>query len=257
MILDELVNSTKERYKDIKDNLDYIKDLANKRKYKNVSFYDAINKKGISFICEIKKASPSRGIISENFKYKEIAKQYNQIADVISVLTEPTRFLGSKEILSDVKSLVDIPVLRKDFIIYPYQIYEAKAIGADAILLIVAILDEKELKEYLDLAHSIGLGCLVEAHDETEVMTAIKVGAKVIGVNNRNLKDFTIDMNNSIRLRNLAPKDIKFVSESGIKTREDIVKLENNDVDAVLIGETLMRSADPIKMIKELKYDKD
>ena len=257
MILDELVNSTKERYKDIKDNLDYIKDLANKRKYKNVSFYDAINKKGISFICEIKKASPSKGIISEDFKYKEIAKQYNQIADVISVLTEPTRFLGSKEILSDVKSLVDIPVLRKDFIIYPYQIYEAKAIGADAILLIVAILDEKELKEYLDLAHSIGLGCLVEAHDETEVMTAIKVGAKVIGVNNRNLKDFTIDMNNSIRLRNLAPKDIKFVSESGIKTREDIVKLENNDVDAVLIGETLMRSADPIKMIKELKYDKD
>lgn len=257
MILDELVNSTKERYKDIKDNLDYIKDLANKRKYKNVSFYDAINKKGISFICEIKKASPSKGIISEDFKYKEIAKQYNQIADVISVLTEPTRFLGSKEILSDVKSLVDIPVLRKDFIIYPYQIYEAKAIGADAILLIVAILDEKELKEYLDLAHSIGLGCLVEAHDETEVMTAIKVGAKVIGVNNRNLKDFTIDMNNSIRLRNLAPKDIKFVSESGIKTREDIVKLESNDVDAVLIGETLMRSADPIKMIKELKYDKD
>ena len=257
MILDELVNSTKERYKHIKDNLDYIKDLANKRKYKNVSFYDAINNKGISFICEIKKASPSKGIISEDFKYKEIAKQYNQIADVISVLTEPTRFLGSKEILSDVKSLVDIPVLRKDFIIYPYQIYEAKAIGADAILLIVAILDEKELKEYLDLAHSIGLGCLVEAHDETEVMTAIKVGAKVIGVNNRNLKDFTIDMNNSIRLRNLAPKDIKFVSESGIKTREDIVKLENNDVDAVLIGETLMRSADPIKMIKELKYDKD
>lgn len=257
MILDELVNSTKERYKDIKDNLDYIKDLANKRKYKNVSFYDAINKKGISFICEIKKASPSKGIISEDFKYMDIANKYNQIADVISVLTEPTRFLGSKEILSDVKSVVDIPVLRKDFIIYPYQIYEAKAIGADAILLIVAILDEKQLKEYLDIAHSIGLGCLVEAHDENEVKTAIKVGAKVIGVNNRNLKDFTIDMNNSIRLRNLAPRDIKFVSESGIKTREDIVKLENNNVDAVLIGETLMRSADPIKMIKELKYDKN
>ena len=257
MILDELVNSTKERYKDIKDNLDYIKDLANKRKYKNVSFYDAINKQGISFICEIKKASPSKGIISEDFKYMDIANKYNQIADVISVLTEPTRFLGSKEILSDVKSVVDIPVLRKDFIIYPYQIYEAKAIGADAILLIVAILDEKQLKEYLDIAHSIGLGCLVEAHDENEVKTAIKVGAKVIGVNNRNLKDFTIDMNNSIRLRNLAPRDIKFVSESGIKTREDIVKLENNNVDAVLIGETLMRSADPIKMIKELKYDKN
>ena len=257
MILDELVDLTKQRYKDKKDNLDYIKDLANKRKYKNVSFYDAINKDGISFICEIKKASPSKGIISEDFKYLEIANKYNQIADVISVLTEPYRFLGSDKYLSEVKDAVDIPVLRKDFIIYPYQIYEAKAIGADAILLIVAILTDKELIEYLNLAHSLNLGVLVEAHDEDEVKRAIRAGARVIGVNNRNLKDFTIDMNNSIRLRNLAPKGIKFISESGIKTREDIKTLENNNVDGVLIGETLMRSNDPIKMIKELKYDKD
>ncbi len=257
MILDELVNSTIERYKDKKDNLDYIKNLAQNRKQKMVSFYDAINKKGMSFICEIKKASPSKGIISEDFPYLDIAKEYNQIADVISVLTEPTRFLGSDTYLSNVKELVDIPVLRKDFIIYPYQIYEAKAIGADAVLLIVAILTKEQIKEYLNLAHSLNLGCLVEAHDENEVKIAIEAGAKVIGVNNRNLKDFTINMRNSINLRNLAPKSIKFVSESGIKTREDIKVLEQNDVDAVLIGETLMRSNDRIKMIKELKYDKN
>ena len=153
--------------------------------------------------------------------------------------------------------MVDILVLRKDFIIYPYQIYEAKAIGADAVLLIVAILTKEQIKEYLELAHSLNLGCLVEAHDENEVKIAIEAGAKVIGVNNRNLKDFTIDMKNSINLRNLAPKSIKFVSESGIKKREDIKVLEQNDVDAVLIGETLMRSNDRIKMIKELKYDKN
>ena len=257
MILDELVELTKERYKDKKDNLDYIKDLANKREYKNVSFYDAIDKDGISFICEIKKASPSKGIISQDFKYLDIAEKYNQIADVISVLTEPYRFLGSDKYLSDVKNIVDIPVLRKDFIIYPYQIYEAKYIGADAILLIVAILSQEELVNYLNLAHSIGLGVLVEAHDEEEVKRAISAGARVIGVNNRNLKDFTIDMNNSIKLRNLAPREIKFISESGIKTRDDIKTLENNNVDGVLIGETLMRSNDPIKMVKELKYDKN
>jgi indole-3-glycerol phosphate synthase len=258
MILDELVDATKIRYKDKKDNIEYIKDLASKRDPKTmVSFYDAIKKDGISFICEIKKASPSKGIISNDFKYMDIASSYNKCADVISVLTEPTRFLGSDEILSSVKSKVDIPVLRKDFILYPYQIYEAKAIGADAVLLIVAILDEKTLKEYIKLAHSLGLGCLVEAHDSDEVKIALNSGALVIGVNNRNLKDFTIDMNNSIKLRNLAPNNIKFVSESGIKTREDVKKLEDNNVDAVLIGETLMRSSDPISMVNSLRYDKN
>ena len=255
MILDDIIESVKERYKDKKDNLDYIINEAKKRKEKEVSFYDAIEKKGISFICEIKKASPSKGIISEDFPYKAIANEYNKIADVISVLTEPTRFLGSDKILNDVKNLVDIPVLRKDFIIYPYQIYEAKAIGADAILLIVAVLSYDKLVEYINLAHSLNLGVLVEAHDEAEVKLAIKANARVIGVNNRNLKDFTVDMNNSIKLRNLAPNNIKFVSESGIKTRTDIKILEDNNVDAVLIGETLMRSDNPLKMIKELKYD--
>jgi indole-3-glycerol phosphate synthase len=258
MILDDILEKVKERYKDIKDNLDDIKEKASRRSILNPNFfYDSINKEGMNFICEIKKASPSKGIISEDFPYLDIAKEYNQIANAISVLTEPYFFKGSDKILSEVKSVVNIPVLRKDFIIYPYQIYEAKAIGADAVLLIVAILTKEQIKEYLNLAHSLNLGCLVEAHDENEVKIAIEAGAKVIGVNNRNLKDFTINMRNSINLRNLAPKSIKFVSESGIKTREDIKVLEQNDVDAVLIGETLMRSNDRIKMIKELKYDKN
>lgn len=256
MILNKIVEKRRERYEGIYQNIDEIKALSEKRIITNKSFfYDAIEKKGMSFICEIKKASPSKGLISPDFPYEEIARKYNECADAISVLTEPDFFLGSNEYLTKVKSLVSIPVLRKDFIIYEYQIYEAKAIGADAILLIVAILDKDTLKKYLDLAHSIGLGCLVEAHDEEEVKIALSVGARVIGVNNRNLKDFTIDMQNSINLRNLAPKSVKFVSESGIKTRSDIKVLEENDVDAVLIGETLMRSSDPIKMVDELKND--
>lgn len=255
MILDKLVEATKNRYKD-KNDIEAVKALSEKRIISNNNFfYDAISKDGMSFICEIKKASPSKGLISPDFPYMEIAKKYNKCADVISVLTETDYFLGKDEYLTNVKSLVDIPVLRKDFIISEYQIYEAKAIGADAILLIVAILDKDTLKRYLDLAHSIGLGCLVEAHDDAEVKIALEVGARVVGVNNRNLKDFTIDMQNSINLRNLAPKSVKFVSESGIKERADIKKLEDNDVDAVLIGETLMRSDDIIGMVARLRND--
>ena len=256
MILDKIVEKTKERYSDKLDKIEDIKKLAAKRAILNPNFfYDAIVKKGISFICELKKASPSKGIIKEDFNYLDIAKEYNKCADIISCLTEPFFFLGSDEYLTNVKMNVNIPVLRKDFILYEYQIYEAKAIGADAILLIVAILDKETLKKYIDLAHSIGLGCLVEAHDELELEIAISCGAKVVGVNNRNLKDFTIDMNNSINLRNIAPKDILFVSESGIKTRNDIKKLEENNVNAVLIGETLMRSNDIINEVRKLKND--
>lgn len=255
MILDKLVEATKKRYEG-KNNIEEIKELSDKRIISNPNFfYEAIEKPNISFICEVKKASPSKGIISEDFPYLEIAKKYNECADVISVLTEPDYFLGSDKYLSEIKKIVKIPVLRKDFIISEYQIYEAKAIGADAILLIVAILTKEELNNYLNLAHKIGLGCLVEAHDEEEVKIAVESGARVIGVNNRNLKDFSIDMNNSIKLRNLAPRSVKFVSESGIKTREDIKTLQDNYVDAVLIGETLMRSKDIIKSIGELKND--
>ena len=185
----------------------------------------------------------------------DIAKKYNECADCISCLTEPYFFLGKDEYLTQIKMSVNIPVLRKDFVLYEYQIYEAKCIGADAILLIVAILDKDTLKKYINIAHSIGLGCLVEAHDLDEVKIAIECGAKVIGVNNRNLKDFTIDMNNSINLRKAVSKDILFVSESGIKTRKDIKVLEENDVNAVLIGETLMRSSDIINEVRKLKND--
>ena len=255
-ILEEIVLKTKERYKDKLNNLEDIIAKSEKRIINNNNFfYDAINKKGISFICEVKKASPSKGLISKDFKYLEIAKKYNEIADVISCLTEPYFFFGSDKYLSEIKENVNIPVLRKDFIIYEYQIYEAKLIGADAILLIVSILDFDTLVKYINLAHSIGLGCLVEAHSEEEVKLAIKANARVIGVNNRDLKTFNVDMNNSIKLRNLAPLNIKFVSESGIKTRNDVKLLEDNNVDAILIGETLMRSNDIIKTIKELKYD--
>lgn len=256
MILDKIVEKTKERYSDKLDKLEDIKKLASKRAILNPNFfYDAIEKKGISFICELKKASPSKGIIKEDFNYLEIAKEYNKCADVISCLTEPYFFLGNDEYLTNVKMNVNIPVLRKDFVLYEYQIYEAKAIGADAILLIVAILNKETLKKYIDIAHSIGLGVLVEAHDEKELEIAISCGAKVVGVNNRNLKDFTIDMNNSINLRNKAPKDLLFVSESGIKTRSDIKLLEENDVNAVLIGETLMRSNNILDEVRKLKND--
>ena len=256
MILDKIVEKTKERYADKIDKLEEIKTLASRRAILNPNFfYDAIAKDGISFICELKKASPSKGIIKKNFNYLEIAKEYNKCADVISCLTEPYFFLGSDEYLTNVKMNVNIPVLRKDFILYEYQIYEAKAIGADAILLIVAILDRDTLAKYIDIAHSIGLGCLVEAHDLDEINIAISAGAKVLGVNNRNLKDFTVDINNSINLRKAVSKDILFVSESGIKTRCDIKNLEENDVNAVLIGETLMRSNNIIDEVRKLKND--
>jgi indole-3-glycerol phosphate synthase len=256
MILDEIVKKTKERYSDKLEKLDEIKKLSEKRSILNKNFfYEAIGKKGISFICEVKKASPSKGIISDDFPYLDIAKKYNECADCISCLTEPYFFLGKDEYLTQIKMSVNIPVLRKDFVLYEYQIYEAKCIGADAILLIVAILDKDTLKKYINIAHSIGLGCLVEAHDLDEVNIAIECGAKVIGVNNRNLKDFTIDMNNSIKLRKAVSKDILFVSESGIKTRNDIKVLEENDVNAVLIGETLMRSSDIIDEVRKLRND--
>lgn len=258
MILDDIVSKTKERYMDKIKNIEKIKEMASQREISNPNFfYDAIKKKGISFICECKKASPSKGIISEDFPYLDIALEYNKCADVISCLTEPYYFLGKDEYLTNIKNAVSIPVLRKDFILFEYQIYEAKAIGADAILLIVAILTDEELQNYLNLAHSIGLGVLVETHDEDEMNRAIKAGAKVLGVNNRNLKDFTVDVANSIDLRKNAPSDIMFVSESGIKTREDIVKLEENNVDAVLIGETLMRSNNIKDMVSLLKYGKN
>ena len=208
----------------------------------------------ISFICEVKKASPSKGVIAEDFPYLEIAKDYEKAgAAAISCLTEPFRFLGSDEYLREIAAGVNIPVLRKDFTISEYMIYEAKLLGASAVLLICAILSPHQLKESILLAPSLGLSALVEAHDETEVNTAVECGARIIGVNNRDLRTFSVDINNSARLRKLVPPDRLFVSESGIKTAEDIEKLRQNGTNAVLIGETLMRSPDKKQKLDELR----
>ncbi len=217
-------------------------------------FEKALGGAEISFICEVKKASPSKGVIAEDFPYLEIARDYEKAgASAISCLTEPFRFLGSDDYLREIAAGVNIPVLRKDFTISEYMIYEAKLLGASAVLLICAILSPQQLKEYLELAHSLGLSALVEAHDENEVNTAVECGARIIGVNNRDLRTFTVDINNSARLRKLVPPDRIFVSESGIKTAGDIEKLRQNGTNAVLIGETLMRSPDKKQKLDELR----
>lgn len=219
--------------------------LAAKEGEFSFPFYRALKKPSMSFICEVKKASPSKGLIAPDFPYLEIAKEYEAIgAAAISCLTEPHYFLGSDQYLKEITDQVSIPVLRKDFTVDPYQIFEAKLLGASAILLIVSLLDDSALIEYSSMAKSLGLSVLVECHDEEEVDRAIRVDAKIIGVNNRNLKDFTVDINNSVRLRNLVPEEIAFVSESGVKTGADVQFLYENKTDAVLIGETLMRSSD-------------
>jgi indole-3-glycerol phosphate synthase len=208
------------------------------------AFEKALMKNDLAFICEVKKASPSKGIIAEYFPYVQIACQYEAAgASAISVLTEPKFFMGSSQYLTEIKSAVSIPVLRKDFTVDPYQIYKAKLIGADAVLLICSLLDTPTLKEYIKIADSLGMSCLVEAHDEKEVYNALSAGARIIGVNNRDLRTFEVDIANSIRLRELVPKEILFVSESGIKTPADIEPLRKNGTNAVLIGETLMTSS--------------
>ena len=216
-------------------------------------FYAALKKPGMSYICECKKASPSKGLIAPDFPYVKIAREYEAAgASAISCLTEPYWFLGSDRYVEEITENVNIPVLRKDFTVNEYMIYQARAMGASAVLLICAILDDQRLADYLALTHTLGMHALVEAHDEGEVQRALAAGAKIIGVNNRDLRTFTVDMHNSIRLRNLAPADKVFVSESGIKTSDDIRVLYENGVDAVLIGETLMRSDDKAKTLREL-----
>lgn len=208
-------------------------------------FDRAIAAPGMSFICECKKASPSKGLIAPDFPYLSIAKEYEAAgAAAISCLTEPDFFLGSTRYLQEIAAAVTIPVLRKDFTVDPYMIYEAKILGASAVLLICAILDDGQLQEYGEIARSLGLSVLVEAHDAQEVDRALAVDGAIIGVNNRNLKDFTVDINNSVRLRGRIPKDRLYVSESGVRTPEDVGVLYRNGTNAVLIGETLMRAQD-------------
>lgn len=260
-ILDEIARSTRERVERNKslfslEELKRIYDAGydNLDRFGNGRFYNAIKKTGLSFICEIKKASPSKGVISKNFPYIEIAKEYEDAgADCISCLTEPDYFLGSDDIFVTVRERADAPMLRKDFVVDEYQIYQARLMGADAILLIAAITEPEDLKSYISTAKNIGLDVLVEAHNENEINSAIDAGADIIGVNNRNLKDFSVDISNALTLKEKVPEKILFVAESGISSAEDIKTLKNSGTDAVLMGEVLMRSKNIPETIREMR----
>ena len=256
-MLDEIVEKTKERLVESKKSKS-LEDLRNEVEKLEITqdfpFKKALSGDEISIIAEVKRASPSKGLIAEDFDYLKIAKDYEDAgASAISVLTEPYFFKGSNDYLREISQCVNIPVLRKDFVIDEYMIWEAKLLGASAVLLIVSILSIVELKKFLDLAHDLGLSAIVETHDGNEIRTALNVGAEIIGVNNRDLTDFTVNIENSISLRRCVSGDVVFISESGIKTPEDVMRLKENDVDAVLIGETLMKCDDKKSMISELK----
>lgn len=254
-ILDQILESTRARIAKEKQEFS-LEEMQSKATGINrgFRFAKALSQDGMSFICEVKKASPSKGLIAEHFPHVEIAKAYEAAgASAISVLTEPEFFLGSNRYLEEIRAAVSIPLLRKDFIIDAYQIYQAAVMGADAILLICSALDGDMLCAFLQLAHSFGMDALVEAHDAQEVETAVSIGANIIGVNNRNLKDFSVDFANSLSLRHLAPSETLFVAESGITCREDVSVLEAGKVDAVLVGETLMRASDIGQALAKLK----
>ena len=255
MILDELAAYAAYRVEEAKKKLspEEIRTQAEYLPKGDFRFEKALKKKGMSFICEVKKASPSKGVIAEEFPYTEIARAYEAAgADCVSVLTEPKWFLGSDDIFREIRATISLPMIRKDFTVDSYQIYEAKLMGADAVLLICALLDTETIRSYIEICDRLGLSALVEVHDKNEMDSAIKAGARVIGVNNRNLKDFTVDISNSTRLRSLAPENALFVAESGIKTAEDIQVLKDAGVNGVLIGETLMRSPDKAAMLAAL-----
>lgn len=255
-ILDKLAASAKARCEAAKGKIppEEIRRLAENTPKGGFGFEKALEKPGMSFICECKRASPSKGLIAPEFPYLDIARDYEAAgADCISVLTEPEWFLGSDKYLEEIAHTVGIPCLRKDFTVDEYMIYEAKLLGASAVLLICSILDAEQLKEYIGVADSLGLSSLVEAHDEREIAAAVGAGARVIGVNNRNLKDFTVDTGNSGKLRSIVPDGIVFVSESGVSDAADVKRLYDTHVDAVLIGEALMRASDRKAKLAELR----
>lgn len=257
MILDEIAEYTKERVQALKDkkSLYAVRDEAEGRP-QGKDFKAALAAEGLSVIAELKKASPSKGLIAPDFeaRYLQQASAYEAGgASAISCLTEPQFFLGSDEYLQNVRQNVELPILRKDFTVDEYQIYEAKNLGADAVLLICSLLSVTQLQEYLCQAHELGLSALVETHTEDEVQGALAVGADIIGVNNRNLQTFAVDPLNSLRLREAIPQSKIFVAESGITKASDADGLKAAGVQAVLIGEALMRSADPAKFIRELR----
>ncbi len=255
-ILDRLEDHARERVEEAKrrQSLTEIRQRASDMPKGNFAFENALKKPDIAFICECKKASPSKGLIAPEFPYLSIAREYEAAgADAVSVLTEPKWFLGSDKYLKDIAEAVSIPCLRKDFTVDEYMIYEAKLLGASAVLLICSILSEEQIKEYIGICDGLGLSALVEAHDGEEVEIALCAGARMIGVNNRNLKDFSVDTENSRRLRQMIPPEVLFVSESGVGSAEDVSRLRGIGADAVLIGETLMRAADKNAKLRELK----
>lgn len=258
-ILAEIANYARERVAVDKQkiSLDELKSLAkNSRLGDRKRFFAALKRPKLSFICEVKKASPSKGIIAENFPYVEIAREYESAgADCVSCLTEPKYFLGSDKIFEEIRAEISLPMLRKDFTVDEYQIYQAKAMGADAVLLICAILDNSTLEKFLRLCDELNLAALVETHDAEEIQSAISAGAQIIGVNNRNLKNFSVDFSNAARLRELIPPEKIYVAESGVKTPADVATLKKIGADAVLIGETLMRAADKKSKLNELRGD--
>lgn len=255
MILDEIVANKKKRLVLHKQEIseEAMKQQALESKRASVSFYDALRKGGLSIIGEFKKASPSLGTIDNPIPLTNRIEQYNQSVDAISVLTEEDHFKGSVSYLKEVREISNLPILRKDFIIDAYQIYEAKVIGADAILLIAAILSKEELKEFYELATSLGLDVLLEVHNEEEVEKALSVNPKILGVNNRNLKDFTISLDTTKRLRTLVPKDTVFVSESGVTNESHIAFLKECNVNALLIGRAFMESENPKELARRWK----
>ncbi|MDR3539655.1 MAG: indole-3-glycerol phosphate synthase TrpC [Desulfosporosinus sp.] len=259
MILEKIANRTFERVAELKQRKPP-EQVSSEAKVLDPNtgfpFEKALRVEGLSFICELKKASPSQGIIAQDFPFLQIAKDYEAAgAAAISVLTEPYWFHGQDRYLTEISQAVSLPLLRKDFIVDSYQIYEAKLIGASAILLICALLNTDTLNEYLEIAHGLGLSVLVEAHSEEEAVSALAAGARVIGVNNRNLKTFEVDITTSLRLRALVPEDLLFVSESGIKSPGDVARLKANKTDAVLIGESLMRSDNKKEQLAHLRGD--
>lgn len=260
MILETIAQANRERYAEIEKQvpLEEIKKQALSMEITDeFPFEKALARGGISYICEVKKASPSKGIIAEDFPYVEIAKDYEKAgASAISVLTEPRWFKGENRYLQEISQNVKIPLLRKDFTVCEYQIYEAKVLGASAVLLICALIDTDTTRKWIRLCDSLGLSALVEAHTEEEVKSALAAGARVVGVNNRNLKDFTVDLTTCTRLRRLVPKDILFVGESGIKTADDVQELRDAGVNGLLIGETLMRNPDKKQALESLNGGK-
>lgn len=255
-ILEKLANHASERVETAKQKISAgeMKERALSLTTGSFEFEKALAKDGMSFICECKKASPSKGVIAEDFPYLQIAEEYEKAgADCISVLTEPKWFLGSDGYLREIAENVSVPCIRKDFTVDEYMIYEAKVLGAKAVLLICSILTGEQIRSYIEICDKLGISALVEAHDENEIKTAVNAGSRIIGVNNRNLSDFTVDTDNSRRMRELVPSDIIFVSESGVKNADDIKLLREAGADAVLIGETLMRADDKTAKLAELR----